>query len=94
MLLLSAVSSAFGGTIVRECYGSKFSTDVESVGRMDEMQDWTALQKLYDHGWVTLLKVGDKVDVEEVEWNQNLRIVRRPGDIAEWYIPMQCVSLH
>jgi hypothetical protein len=92
-LLLFASTSVFGGIIVRDCYGCAFSTDIEKVSRMDELGDKLALQKMYTAGNLTVLKHGEKVDVEELSWNPNLRRVRRVGDLAEWYIPMECVSI-
>jgi hypothetical protein len=94
LLLVSFVAaSAFGGTIVRQCYGCRYSSDIETLSHMEEMGDNAAIQKMYDRGSLTFLKSGEKVAVEEVDWNPNLRVVRRQGDIAQWYIPMQCVSI-
>jgi hypothetical protein len=92
MLLLFAVSSAFGGTILRECYGTVFGSDLERIDHFKETGDTAALQEMHDGGWMTVFKVGEKVEVEESTLNPDLRKVRRPGDAAKWYILMQCVS--
>jgi hypothetical protein len=94
LVLLCAASGAFGGTIVRGCYGIRYIWDLEKVSQMDESGDTSALQRMYDKGDLTVLTTGQKVDVEELEWNPNWRKVRRNGELSEWYIPMQCVSLH
>jgi hypothetical protein len=61
---------------------------------MEEFGDRVTLQELFERGYLTILQVGERVDVEELDWNRNLRKVRRQGDIAEWYILMQCVSVN
>jgi hypothetical protein len=93
MLLLSAVSSAFGGTIVRDCYGTVIKGDLEKVSQWSEAGDAVAVQKLYDLGFLTVFQIGEKVEVEKLNSTPDLRKVRRKGDITEWYIPLQCVSI-
>jgi hypothetical protein len=93
LLFLFAASSAFGGAIARQCYGCLNPGDIEKISRMEEIGDRVTLQELFERGYLTILQVGERVDVEELDWNRNLRKVRRQGDIAEWYILMQCVSV-
>jgi hypothetical protein len=94
LLFLFAASPAFGGAIERQCYGCLNPGDIEKISRMEEFGDRVTLQELFERGYLTILQVGERVDVEELDWNRNLRKVRRQGDVAEWYILMQCVSVN